>query len=154
MTERGLAYTVDQACTQQWLAEQRQYPQDEIPLRPVLTLIVEFCQERLCRAAAKEDPRRAFDAICELRSAVATLVIWGHREFAGTLKQIDAELLFHAEVCKHSLLKDCLDGTPERAVEAQAAIEELVRDGYWDRFLQDLDDELWRRETANRERAC
>jgi hypothetical protein len=146
--ERSLAYVVDQACTAQWLAEQGrgELPQDEVPLRPILNLLVEFAEEKLCRAAVREDPRRAMDALCDLRSAVATLVGWGHKEFEPTLQQIDGELLFHAEACRHSLLMNYLDAkTPEKVAELHGMLLELAQTGYWPRLLQDMDDELWRR---------
>jgi hypothetical protein len=159
--DRGLAYAVDQACTQQWLAEQGrdELPRDGVPLRPVLSLLVEFCEEKLCRAAVKEDPRQAMMAFCDLRSAVETLVGWGHKEFEPMLQQIDGELLFLAEACRHRLLMNYLDAkTQEKAAELKAMIENLAQTGYWPRLLEDLDDEVWRRAMDKidelRARAC
>jgi hypothetical protein len=117
-------------------------------------LLVEFCEEKLSRDAAKENPRRAMDAFCDLRSAVETLVIWGHEEFKATLQQIDGELLFLAETCRHKLLVDYLDAPAERAVELYEALIQLAVDGYWPSLRQDLDEELERREALHRERAC
>jgi hypothetical protein len=153
---------VDEACTQQWLAEQgrAELPRDGLPLRPVLTLLVEFAEEKLNRAAVKEDPRRAVEAFCDLRSAVATLVEWGHKEFAPMLQQIDGELLFLAEAGRHSLLMNYLDAkTPERIAELHGMLLELAQTGYWPGLLDDLDNELWRRAFAKidqlrQERAC
>jgi hypothetical protein len=148
--DRGLAYAVDQACTQQWLAEQgrAELPRDGVPLRPVLDLLVEFCEEKLCRAAVQEDPRRAMEAFCDLRSAVAALVGWGHKEFAPMLQQIDGELLFLAEACRHRLLMNYLDAPAERVAELHGMLLQLAQTGYWPRLLEDLDEEVWRRAFA------
>jgi hypothetical protein len=118
-----------------------------------MSLLTEFAEERCSRAAAEEDPRRAMEAFCDLRTAVQTLVLWGHAEFEPTLKQIDGELLFLAESCRHRLLVDYLDAPEERAVELYTALLELASTGYWDGLRQDLDDELERREALHRERA-
>jgi hypothetical protein len=119
----------------------------------VLALLVEFCEEKLSRDAAKENPRRAMEAFCDLRTAVQTLVLWGHAEFEPTLKQIDGELLFLAETCRHKLLTDYLDATEERAVELYAMLIDLGSTGYWPTLKEDLDEELERREALHRERA-
>jgi hypothetical protein len=115
----------------------------------VLSLLVEFCEEKLNRAAVKEDPRRALEALCDLRSAVAALVTWDHKEFEPTLQQIDGELLFFAKACRHRLMVDYLDTkSEERAAELHAILLDLGQTGYWDTWREDLDNELWGRAMA------
>jgi hypothetical protein len=130
----------------EWAAEQgRAAP----PSRPVLALLLEFCEEKLCRAALEEDWLKGIAAMCDLRSAVSTLVTWGHKEFEPTLQQIDGELRFFAKSCRHRLMVDYLD-TPseERAAELHAMLLDLGQSGYWDSWREDLDNELWGRAMA------
>jgi hypothetical protein len=145
--ERGLASIVNDAFVQQRLAERglAEPSRDGPPLRPVLKLLNAFAEEKLSRAAAKEDPRRAMEALCDLRSAVETLVEWGHTEFKLTLEQIDGELLFLAETCKHQLLSAYLNPKtePERVAELHETIIDLAKTGYWPRLLEDMDNQLW-----------
>jgi hypothetical protein len=112
-----------------------------------LELLVEFTEERLNREAVREDLSKAIAALADLRTAVETLVGWGHREFEPTLQRIDAELLFIAKTCRHQLMAEYLNPktAPERVAELYKIILDLASTGYWDSVREDMDTQLWDR---------
>jgi len=144
---RTLAYAVDEACTQQWASEQGRCAP---PVRPVLSLLVEFCEERLNREAVKEDLSKAIAALADLRTAVSTIIMWGHAEFKPILQQIDGELLFIAKTAKHQLMAEYLNPktSPARVKELYEIILDLASTGYWDSVREDMDNQLWDRAMA------
>jgi hypothetical protein len=110
-----------------------------------MALLVEFCEEKLCREAVKEDLPKALTALADFRTALSMLITWGHKEFKPTLEQVDAEVLFVAETCRHQLMSRYLDPKtePERVKELHEAILDLAQTGYWPDVLADMDTMLW-----------
>jgi hypothetical protein len=145
---------VDQALTREWLSESGQ---GEPVLRtemPVLRVINEFMDEKIGRALKERDTTRAFEAMRDLRVVLHALVQVGY-PYQSMLDIADDTLDRAAKMVKAHLLQNYLD-TPseERAIELHAMLMDLAVAGYWPSLLQDMDDELWRRETGQRERAC
>jgi hypothetical protein len=152
MEDRGIRWAVDQALTREWLAEGGR---GEPVLRtemPVLRVINEFMDEKVAKAL-KDDPLKAFRAMADLCAVLSALVKVGY-PYQSMLDVADDTLTHVAKMMKASLLRDYLDAPEERAAELHEMLLDLAAGGYWDSLRDDLDDELWRREMGQRERAC
>jgi hypothetical protein len=141
MTAPSFVQSIDQHLTQEFIAEQGR---GDPPVRPVMSLLLEFAEERLNRAVLQEDWLKGLTAMLDLQTALSALVTWGHAEFEPTLQQIDGELRFFADACRHKLMVDYLDTrSEERAAELHGMLLDLGQSGYWSSWREDLDNELW-----------
>jgi hypothetical protein len=136
----------------QWMNRKGWY---QPPSRQILSLLHAFIEEKWEAAVAEGDWRQALEAMCDLRVVLNDLVSFGHPQFAETLAGIDADLVKIRKIGRDQLLARYLDApTEERAEELKGMLIDLAAGGYWDSLLEDMDEELSRREMGIRERAC
>jgi hypothetical protein len=117
-----------------------------VPMRPVLSILAEFMQEKVNRPIMEGgDCGKAVQAAYELRDVLSTLVDVGYAELAVPLETIKGRLSRLHEASRNRLMQIYLDPAtpPEEAEEIKETLIDVAEHGGWDSMLEDMDNMLW-----------
>jgi hypothetical protein len=109
----------------------------KVPMpRPILSILNEFAEEKINRAARDGDSVKAMKALCELRHVLSDLVTVGHPEFKATIQKINAGMARLLRTGRTRLLQVYLDAktSDEEARSIGATLVLIAESGAWPEF--------------------
>jgi hypothetical protein len=119
---------------------------NELAPTPVLTLLLEFAEEKIQRGVQQDNPAQVARALNDLTVVISDLIRYGHREFEPTLKKLEAGWRRCLVAGRTRLLWEFLRSNDPAELQSIAeTLGEIISRGAWPTWESDFD-------TAVRER--